>query len=189
MSDLVTLNVAAKNSKTNRTFSVQVENKNFINSIVTVKNGTITESDVKKIQQAAGRSGDYGVLENCDLNADEKLNLALANKYSKYYDISLSNDKKYFVVTVKETPWYMSNPDLGVIKSDFGIRPNVFVQKGEIKYGNEELINKRAEPGSTPDGRNTDYDAAKLLPGDTINIPVNEIQITGSPAGVLGRLF
>ena len=48
MSDLVTLNVAAKNSKTNRTFSVQVENKNFINSIVTVKNGTITESDVKK---------------------------------------------------------------------------------------------------------------------------------------------
>lgn len=182
----VTLNIANSNG---RTFTIPTKNEQFINSIVNVKNNTITNQDVITLQNIARCNGDAGILENCDLNGQQKLKLAMMNNYSEYYDIKLSNDGKMFKITVKETPWYTKNPNLATIKSDFGIGNGVLVQKGNIPYGNDTLINKRAQAGSSADGRNTDYDKAVLEAGDTINIPVACVSINGTPRGGFGRFF
>ncbi len=182
MGDTVTLNVVNKNQQQARKFTIQVEDKNFINSIVTVKdNNTITESDVQKLQQVAQRSGDYGIIEGSDLNGEEKLNLANNFKFNEYYDIKLSADKKYFQITIKKTPWYCSDPTLGVIKSDFGIRDNVLVKKGSIPYDNAGVI-----PASS---HGAGYDNIKIPAGKTINVPVSEINIDSTPHGAVYRFF
>lgn len=180
MGDTVTLNVAGQ-SQQQRQFTIRVEDEKFINSIVNVKDNTITESDVKKLQQAAQRSGDYGILESSDLNGDEKLNLADSLKFNEYYDIKLSPDKKFFQITIKETPWYCSDPTLGVIKSDFGIRDNVLVQKGSIPYGNDKVI-----PSSS---HGIGFDKIIMQAGETINVPVSEINLDSTPHGAIYRLF
>lgn len=187
MVDSVTLQVVGNTS--NRKFTFQTENVKLIKSIVTVKNNTISESDMKKLQETAKKGGDLGILESCDLNAQEKVNLAKLNNFSEYYDIKPSQDGKYLVVTIKKCGMFTQDPTLGTIKSDFGVRDNVFVTKEGIPHGNELIIEKRSKAGSSADGRNTDYDQAKLRPGDVLNIPVSEINISDTPRGFWGRLF
>ena len=181
----VTFNIANSNG---RTFTLIAKNENFAKSVVEVKaNNTITQTDVQLLKNLAGKNGDAGILESCDLNGKHKLNLAKMNDFGDYYDIKLSDDGKMFQVTVKKTGMFTPNPTLETIKADFGVENNVFVQGSEIPYGNEGLIVKRSKPGSSADGRNTDYDKTKLEAGDTINIPVAKINITGTPRGALGR--
>lgn len=187
----VIFNVDTKNSN-GRTFTLNVTDKSYVNSIITVKdNNSITEDDVTKLQQAAARNGDFGILEACDLNGDEKLNLAMLQNFSKYYDIKLSDDKKYFEVKVKNAGTFIKNPSLGTIKKDFGIRDNVLVTKDRgIPYGNESVIREAGQPGTIGDGskEGIDYDKAVIKVGKTINIPVDEINITDTPCGFWGRL-
>lgn len=182
MTDTVTLNVANGNKTTRQaTIIVQDGNKQLINSVINVgKNNTIKLSDFQKLQEVARKNGDAGILEQCDLGAKQKLKLAMMNGFSEYYDISLSDDGKLFKVKIKDAGTFVKNPSLATIKKDFGIRDNVLVQKGKIPYGNEGVI-----PESTyGDG----YDNVEIETGKTINIPVAEINIEGSPRGFWGRL-
>lgn len=181
MTDNITFNIANGNAST-RKFSFKAESKELINSVITVgANNTITYSDMVKLQEIARKNGDAGVLEQCDLGAEEKLKLANMNDFGKYYDITLSPDKKMFQVKIKDAGMLCKNPNLAVIKSDFGVRSDVFVKGEEIQYGNENVI-----PYSAPGG---DFDSVELSVGDVINIPVAEINIDGSPSGGLGRFL
>ena len=123
------------------------------------------------------------------LSPEEKLKLAELNGYNKPYELSLVtvDGKKCLQVKVRKTKWYYPNPQLKTIKADFGLSDGLLVRKGEIPYGNKDVIDKRAVPGSTPDGRNTDYDAAELEAGDVINIPIENVKINDSPKGFWGR--
>ena len=58
---------------------------------------------MKKLQDAAARNGDAGILEKCDLTPREVVKLANLSGYGEYYDIKLSKDGNYFEVTVKKT--------------------------------------------------------------------------------------
>ena len=182
----LTFNIANSNG---RTYSILAENENLVRSIVKVNNNTITNNDIQILQKTAAKNGDVGILESCDLSGQHKLNLAKMNGFSDYYDIKLSEDGKMFQVTVKKTGILTKNPTLDTIKSDFGIDDGVLVQKGNIPYGNENLIEKRSEAGSSADGRNTDYNVTKLLPGDTINLPVALVNLDSSPRGFFRRLL
>lgn len=179
MADTITLNVTNPNNTT-RKFSIMAENETLINSIVTVKNNTISYSDMEKLQNIAKRNGDAGVLEQCDFGAEEKLALAKLNKFGEYYDITLSNDKKYFKVKIKDAGMFCANPNLATIKSDFGIKDNVLVQKGGIPHGNEGVIT-----GS----HGGNFDGVTMNPGEVINIPVEEININGTPSGGFSRFL
>jgi len=188
MPEIVSLNVKLDNDNT-KPFTINVENKKFINSVIVFgEDNTITLEQMKKLQEVAAREGDLGVLEACDLNPEEKINLANLNGYNEYYDIKLSKDKKFFEVTIKETGTFVCDPYLGTIKKDFGVREGVFVQGSDIPYGNESLI-MNAKKNMTADERNIDYDSAHLKPGDVIRIPVEEVSIQDSPRGFWGRLF
>ena len=186
----VTLQVTEGKGST-KPCTFNVENERLINSIygVTVKNNVVSKEDMKKLQEAAARSGDAGVLEECDLSSKEKIKLANLNGYGEYYDIKLSDDGKYYKVTVKKTGIMTKNPTLGIIKKDFGVKNNVFVQGREIPYGNEELLAQRKNETNFETEKQMSWDAVKLQPGDTINIPVNEVSIKDSPSGGLTRFF
>ena len=196
MPETVTLKVITNNKpediaqvKNVKSFTLNVENSKYINSVVNVgENNTITPEQMKQLQNIAARSGDLGVLELCDLTPAEKINLAKINGYSEYYNIKISKDGKYYQVEIKETGTWTKDPNLGTIKKDFGVRDGVFVQGHEIPYGNEDLIYNR-EKGRTADERNIDYDKTKLKPGDVINIPVSEVTIQDSPRGKWGRFW
>ena len=179
----VTFNIKDTNNK----FSILTTDKTFINSIITVKNDTITSKDIPKLQEVAKRSGDLGVIENSDLSPEEKLTLATQRKFGKPYELSLSPDKKYLQVKVKKTKWYYPNPQLKTIKSDFGIPDNILVTQNGIPHNNEALIKKRAEQGSSANDKNTDYDNAELEAGDTINLPINMVNLSDKPQGFWKR--
>ena len=181
MTDTLVLNIPNGNNST-RKCTILVENKDLVNTLVKVKKGNvITETDLQKIQDIAKKNGDAGILEQCDLGANEKLKLANMYGFSEYYDISLSEDRKMFKVTIKDAGFFVSNPNLGTIKSDFGIKDNVLVRKDKIPYNNEKVIPK----SSYGDG----YDNIKLNVGESINIPVSEVNISGDPRGFFGRLL
>ena len=187
MTDTVTFNVANGNKST-RKFTFQTESKELINSIITVgSDNTISHSDMVKLQETARKNGDAGILEQCDLSAEEKLKMAELNGYNGPYELSLSEDKKFLKVKVKKTKWYYPDPQLRTIKADFGIEAKVLVTKDGIPYGNEGVISKRAEPGSSADGRNTDYDVAELKAGDVINLPIALVKLNSKPQGFWQR--
>lgn len=180
MTSTITLNLAKTNNTNAKTFSIRTENKSLLNAIVgDIKNETITEAQMHRLQEVAGRNGDAGILESCDLGGAEKINLAKMNGFSQYYDISLSDDKKYFKVKIKDAGALCKNPNLATIKADFGLRDGVLVQKGKIPHGNDGVI-----PSSTGGGG---FDGVELKVGKEINIPVSEINITGSPRGAVAR--
>ena len=182
MGNSITFNVVNSDNKVTNTYTCMLENKSFINSIITVgDNNSIRESDVKKLTDIAQRSGDLGIIEHSDLTGEEKKNLALANNFGEYYDITVSKDGKYLQVKIKDAGFFCKNPNLATIKSDFGIRDGVFVQKDNIPHGNEDVI-----PEST---YGAGYDSVELLVGETINIPVSEININGTPRGGFGRFL
>ena len=188
MPDAVTLNITTDNNGT-KPFTINVEDKKFINSVITVgDNYTITEEQAKKLQEIARRNGDFGILELCDLNSNEKINLAYINGYGEYYEIKLSKHGKYYQVTIKETGFFTKDPTLNTIKVDFGVRFGVFIDKNEILHGNEDLINSR-DKKMTAEDRNINYDTTKFKAGDTINIPVEEVTIQNSPRGMWGRFL
>lgn len=182
MPTTVTLNVQQTNKQINKPATVQVENKSLINCIFpNINNNTITEAQLEKLQEIARKNGDACILEQCDLGAEEKLQLAVMNNFSKYYDITLSDDNKYFKVKIKDAGMFCKNPNLGVIKDDFGLKDGVLVQQGNIPHGNEDVIPKSSYGAG--------YDNVELQVGDVINIPVSEINIEGTPKGGFGRFI
>lgn len=182
MAEPITLNVINSNNEIIRKFTCLTENKAFINSIITIgENNTIKTSDIDLLNNVAKRSGDAGIIEQSDLNGSEKKSLAFANNFGKYYDIEVSQDGKYLQVKIKDAGLLCKNPNLDTIKSDFGIRDNVLVKEGYIPHGNEGVI-----PRST---YGSGYDAVELSVGDTINLPVSEINISGEPRGAVSRFI
>ena len=187
MTQTITLQVVGNNNQT-KPFTLMTENKDFINSIITVgENNQISVKDKNKLLEVAGRNGDLGILEETDLTMQEKINLANFRGFDKFYDIKLSDDKKYLQVTIKKTTAFNTDPTIGNIKEDFGVRDNVFVGKGYIPHGNEEVISNA--PKNCGGGNNIDYDTAKLSPGQTINIPVEEVNFSENPRTWWARLI
>ena len=188
MTETISLNIAKSNGQIQK-FTVQTENKQIINSILNFdENGNISIEESKRLKDIAGRAGDAGILEFADLSGQDKLKLADANKYSDMYEISLSKDGKFFKVKIKDS---MKDPKMSDIKADFGVSDGVFIQGSEFPYGNEALFNKRIDESDLYgfDDKNKNYDRIQFKAGDTIKIPVNEIQSLNGPRGFLGRLF
>lgn len=182
MTTTVTLKVASNNSSQTRDFTIQVKDKKFLNCIIDTSKDTITENDMNHIQEVAKRAGDAGILEDCDLNPQEKIKLAETNKYSEFYDIKLSEDGKFYEITVKPTSFCYPDPRIEDIKKDFGLRANVFMEN------NAELVYSREDRFWDTES-NHNYDTDKLKGGDTFRIPVNEAHFTNGPAGFWRRLF
>lgn len=190
MSTTVTLNIQSGNNTSKG--SINVADKKLLNCIFpNMQNNTITEAEFKHAQDVARRAGDKGIIEKEDLQtATDKLELAKLNKYGDMYDLSLSDDKKYFIIKVKDSTVY---PRLGGIKDDFGIRDGYFVPERDrysptYNKDNAELLSKRHEIGS--DGIvHADYDEIRLEPGDVLKIPVEEIQIQDGVSGNWGRFW
>gem|GEM_PF-4603570 len=178
----VTFNVTNDNKST-QTYTMKVEDKKFINSIIDVKDNNLTTAQLQQLKDVAARSGDANILERCDLTPQDNIKLAELNGYGKYYEITLSSDRKFYQVKIKDTA---KDPTVGTIKRDFGVRDNVFVQKSDIPYGNEALL-RNAKKSSLDNY--TDWDTAQLRPNNVINIPVEEVTIQNSPRGFLGRLL
>lgn len=189
MVDSITLNVVCGKNSEIKQCSLLTENKNYINSIIELgENNSITEAQMEQLRHVAARSGDSKVLEQSDLNGQNKINLAKLNGFDEYYDISLSKDGKLMQVKIKDAGMLVKNPILGTIKKDFGVRDHVFIQGDEVPYGNEDIIYNN-EIDYVSDYNNKDYDRVILKVGQTINIPVNEVNINGTPKGFLGRFF
>lgn len=177
MTTTVTLQVAKSNNST-QDFTVQVKDKKFLNTIIDTSKEAITEQEMNYIQDVAKRGGDAGILEDCDLNPQEKLKLAVINKYDDAYDIKLSSDGKYFEITIKPTSCLYPDPRIEDVKKDFGLRENVFIDN------NNNLV------GEHPDeGIGGNYDNNKLKGGTTFRVPVNEAHFTNGPAGFWRRLI
>lgn len=106
MSTTVTLNIQSGNNTSKG--SINVADKKLLNCIFpNMQNNTITEAEFKHAQDVARRAGDKGIIEKEDLQtATEKLELAKLNKYGDMYDLSLSDDKKYFIIKVKDSTVY-----------------------------------------------------------------------------------
>lgn len=190
MTTTVTLNI--QSGKTTSKGSIMVEDRKYLNCIFpNMQNDTITEEEFKHAQDVARRAGDKGVLEEKDIQSGtEKLELAKINKYNEMYDLSLSDDKKYFIIKVRDCNVY---PRLGGIKDDFGIRNGYFVTQKDhysptYNSDNAELLSERHERGA--DGIvNGDYDDIRLEPGDTLRIPVEEINIQSGVSSSWGRFW
>ena len=181
MTTKLELNVQQSNGTT-RPATILVEEKNLINCIFpNINDKTITEAQLKKLQETGRKSGDLGIIESADLSPQEKIQQAKINGYNEFYDIKLSNDKKYYVITIKPTSMFYPDPRTEDIKKDFGLRENVFL------YNNLELVKKRED--RTWDSRNHNYDYDKLRGGDTFYIPIEEAHFTNGPAGFWRRLI
>ena len=91
MPEQLTFNVTnSTTQQSTKTYTCLTENKAFINSIITVgSENTVTETDIKKLQEVAARSGDMGIIEQSDLNGEEKIKLANANGFSDYYELNV----------------------------------------------------------------------------------------------------
>ncbi len=182
MPENVTLNIVNPDTKqTYKKATVLVDDKAVLKSLFPTNN--ITEDDLVKIQEIARQSGDLGVLESSDLNPSQKLALATVNEYNEYYDIKLSKDGKYYEIKVKEAGVFTKDVTGYGIKRDFGLRENVLLDN------NLDYMVDNAEPGSTPDGRNTDYDKVKFPAGTVIKLPVGEVNFEAGPSGFWRRLF
>lgn len=183
MVDSLQLNVTQGNNQSTRKGSIQVENKNLVKCIFpNLSSDTITEAQYKKLQEIASRNGDMGILEVADLEPEEKLEQAKINGYSEYYDISLSDDKKYYVIKVKPTNPLFPDPRIEDIKKDFGLKENVFLDN------NSALVSER-ENRSWDTERNHNFDTDKLKGGDVFKLPVAQTSFTKGPAGFWRRLF
>ena len=155
-----------------------VENEKLLNSIIGGNKKTITQNEMKHIQETAKRNGDAGILESCDLNPKEKMNLAKLNGYGEHYDIKLSKDGKFYEITVKKTGCLYPDPKIYHIKKDFGLRDNVFLEN------NKNLV------GEHPDDENSqNYDLNKIKGGTTFKIPVQEAHFDNGCNGFFGRLI
>ncbi len=184
MTDTITLNVTQGKGHETRKATIQVENKNLIKCIFPnmVDENTLDNSQFKKLQEIARRGGDMGKLESVDLSPEEKVEQAKINGYNEYYDIKLSDDKKRYVITIKETGMFFPDPRIEDIKKDFSLAENVFLDN------NEELVLKR-EDRSWDTESNHNYDSDKLKGGDTFTIPVEQASFTNGPAGFWRRFF
>lgn len=177
MPTTVTLKVANNNCNNVRNFTVTVENENLLRSIINMDKKSITTSEMKRIQETIARSGDAGILEACDLSPKEKLNLAKINGYNELYELQLSQDGKFYEITIKETGFLYPDPKIYHIKKDFGLKENVF------------LNNNRNLVGSNPEDPEVgNYDLNKLRAGTKFKIPVNEVDFSSGPCGFWGRL-
>ncbi len=182
MSENVTLNIV--NPKTNETVrkaTVLIDDTAVLKSLFPNKN--ISEEDLIKLQETARKSGDLGVLESSDLNPEQKLSLAEVNGYNEYYDIKLSNDGKYYEVKVKDAGFFTRDLKAINVKRDFGLKENVLLNN------NLNYMIDNAEPGSSADGRNTDYDQVKFPAGTVIKLPVEETSFDAGASGFWRRLF
>lgn len=88
----VTLKIVDNSGKdTGKTYTCNVENKSFINSIINVgKDNTITINDAKTLQNIAGLSGDISVIEESDIRGINNLKQAIENKSASYSESLLN---------------------------------------------------------------------------------------------------
>jgi hypothetical protein len=162
-----------------KTKTLKVENKKLINCVFpNWKDGTaITNDQYLNLKHSAKVGGDGSILETCDLNSKQKIQQAKLNGYNDFYDIELSPDGKYYLITVKKTPSLYPDPQVGHLKKDFGLRENVFIEN------NRELLpeNTTTETGS--------FDSEIIKGGTTFKLPVEETSFTNGASGFWGRLF
>ena len=116
------------------------------------------------------------------MTLEDKINYANLSGYDKFYKFKISEDKKYLEVTIKETSFFTTNPNLGNIKDDFlGGADDILVKKGDFPHGNSRLLSNKNSYGN--------YDEITLKPGEMIRIPVENLQFKEAPRNWLARLI
>lgn len=164
--------------------NLKVENMavaKYINSIVTVdKEGCITETGAAVLETYAAKSGDKSTLENCDFTPEEKLGMANANEFNKYYDLSLSADKKFILVKIKDN---FTTTRSGFIIHDFGLKENVLLDN------NRELMTKRpCSYSAGKNGKNRNFNNVIFKADDVIKIPVDLAKINTPRSDIYRKL-
>ena len=181
MPNTVTVNIVdAKTNQPVKKATLTVQDKDVI-KVFDLSN--ITEQEFIKLQEKARNARDIGVLDYYDFTPEEKLEQAKQNNYEKYYDIKLSDDGKYFEIKVKPQGAFSPEFNGYDIKADFGLAENVLMNN------NKDYIVEHAPAGSTPDGKNTDFDKTTFSPDYTIKIPVGEASFNNGPSGWFSRLW
>ncbi|MBE7710551.1 MAG: hypothetical protein E7Z92_00265 [Cyanobacteria bacterium SIG31] len=144
---------------------------------------TITIDDFKRLDEAKSSANGKNLttIEYSELNASEKLEYAKLNRYENYYNITLSDDKKNYIITVKDK-WYVSDPKAEMFKYDFGLKDNI------LKENNPELISQIKSDDISVNNGKIDWDTIVIRPGMTIKLPVNEVSFKNGPAHYLVRL-
>ena len=185
MSEQITLNVVGGSQKTQK-YTVTTENKMFINSIITVsENNTISYSDMRKLQEMIKGGDDAGILEEKDFNPQQKLELAKYNKYNQLYNIKLSDDEKYYEITIKGRSALLCqypDPTVGVICKDFGFSIEDFKSNNKALTG--EITDNARDCNN---GHN--YSADVVPEGKTFKIPVDKCHFTNGPTDVGMRIL
>lgn len=180
---------------TNNEYTFNAENNKYTQAVLgrEIEDKTISKAEMGKINGAMQRESgkDYGALEYSDLTSEEKVYLAKLNGYGDLYDLKINGG--CLEITVKKSKWYMPLPELGTIKSDFlGSEDGILISKGQIPYGNDELITKRRNEqieSLQNDRGHIDYDELTLQEGDVIRIPLDKFVVKDSAKGFWGRLF
>ena len=177
MTDTVKLNVISTDQST-RKETIQVSSKELIKCVFPYFNGEDITSVAYDKLVAIAKAGDEKVLEESDLSPEQKMKRFYLNGYDDAYEIKLSNDRKFYEITVKPTGILYPDPEIYNIKKDFGLKENVF------------LDNNRNLVGDHPDDSFThNYDNNKIKGGTTFKIPVNEAHFSAGPSGFWGRAF
>lgn len=177
MTDTVTLNVISTDQST-RKETIQVSNKDLIKCIFPSFNGKdITSVGYDKLVTIA-KAGDQKVLEESDLSPAQKMKQFYLNGYDDAYEIKLSEDGKFYEITVKPTGILYPDPQLYHIKKDFGLKENVFLDN------NRNLVDEHPK-----DSESGSYNFNKIKGGTPFKIPVNEAHFSAGASGFWGRLF
>lgn len=109
--------------------------------------------------------------------AKEKLEQAKINGYDEFYNIKVSNDGKYFEITVKKTGFLYPDPDAAVIKKDFGLKSGVLIDNNPDVFP------------ENPTGDTRSFDEEKIKGGTFLKLPISEVNFNNGPSGFFGRLF
>lgn len=143
-------------------------------------NGTITEAEAQKLQQAAASAHgkDATVIEACEI--DNKLcQEAAQNGYYEYYD--LIEQEGFLKARVRETGLLFPDPDGKDIKKDFGLKNNV------LFTNNEKLFLERK--GIFLDENGPWANFTEFNAGDVLKMPKAEVKLQEKPRGFLSRFF
>lgn len=176
MTDKLTLNIVGANN-TVKKVTVNVPDKQKYISIM-------PDIETRKISQAQydmfvrGANTINKLLHGPSQSPEEKMQQFYKNGFDELYDIKLSNDGKFYEITVKPTKALYPDPRIRHIKQDFGLKSGVF-----LEY-NRNLV------GDNPDDPEVDnFDYNKIKGGTTFRIPVAETHFNSSPNGFWGRNF
>ena len=181
----VTLTVTKANG-TEQAFTVNTENKKFINSIITVgEDNKITEADKRTLINTMAIGGDAGILDYSDLSPEHKAKVAeMTSKYGDDFKIEVIEEsgKKFYKFTVKES-W--SKEMLGF----FGFRNKISastiksllnLKEGQYRYDDgwgHSYSCSALKYYNMGDGAMNKYsgDDFKFKSGQTFKIPVEDV--------------